>query len=754
MLKDIIDTMNDAGMRVFPLLGSHDADGDKLDEKEAFKRPRYSGWQHTPSGWSDEQLEVMFETGQFETGYGIVCRDIVVIDIDPRNGGNEAFDRLLQVVPEIAGAGMIVETGRRDGGKHYYFKAPVPAKSLVQHIKGYDGIDIKSSGYVVGPGSQHASGNDYRIIHGSPDDIDDLPHAFIEMIARPEYHRTTYNGASMDVTHHDLAEMLSHLSPDVDHDTWIRCGMAVHDASQGSAFAVWDDWSAKGATYPGSEKLEERWHSFGKSTLPVTIGTLIVWAEEAGWKRSVIFDQQEEPPVIYTPLDTDAIDLLRPPGFVGEVKQWIDDQCRYPREHLSTAAALISVGNVIGLRYTDDTDRATANLLAFGVAGSSSGKESVMQAMQAILVETGISAASHGSMKSQQEIMRNLIRHQAAYYVIDEFGIELRKVVNAQKKGTAAYLEGLIGTIMSIYSKADGKALLSGDVKEDVRKALVAELSQVKKRIENNEAGPSDENRLDRTQKQLDTLDEGLDRPFLSLMGFTTPSTFDDIIDEDQATSGFLGRAILVREHETNPRPKWPFKKKPMPDQLRQKLRSLFQGGSFDMLAGDRVEHVGPITEIRTTPEAVAELREALNWTLDYAEDQKEKSGLEAVVRRGYEMIAKVSLILAAQEGVRTIEHVRWAFALVKRDINEKIRLVLSNDVTRGMDKNLMAQITKIISKDHGETFGVIKNRLRKYKPEDVQKALDLMIGNTLVRKEITLHKQSRKEVVRYFFEG
>lgn len=754
MLKDTIYEMNEAGLRVFPLLGSHDAEGNELDDKEAFKRPRYSGWQNTPAGWSDEQLEVMTETGQFDTGYGIVCRDLIVVDVDARNGGVGSLTELLEDIPEIAGAGLVVETGSGGGSKHYYFKAPAGV-SFVQSVTKYKGIDFKSSGFTVGPGSMHSSGNPYTVLTGSADDIDDAPDALVDLLRRPEYHRTTHNGAVMDVTHADLADMLAHVDPDTDHETWVRCGMACHDASQGSALDVWDQWSARGVKYPDTEALEKRWHSFGKSAMPATIGTLIHFAEQGGWRRSVTFDTDPGPVVVCDdPLNTDGIDLLRPPGFVGEVKDWIDDQCRYPREHLATAAALISVGNVIGLRYTDDTDRATANLLAFGVAGSSSGKEAVMQAMQGILVETGISAASHGAMKSQQEIMRNLIRHQSAYYVIDEFGIELRKVVNAQKKGSAAYLEGLIGTIMSIYSKADGKALLSGDVKEEVRKALISEISQISKRLDNNEGSANDEERLERTQHQLSTLDEGLERPFLSLMGFTTPSTFDDIIDEDQATSGFLGRALLVREYETNPRPKWPFKKRAMDDRMRSRLQTLFNGGYFSSTAGDRVENHGGMKEVPTTPDAVEALRAALEWTLDYAEDQKERSGLEAVVRRGYEMIAKVSLILAAPEGLRTAEHVRWAFALVKKDVDEKIRLVVSNDDSHGTDKALMAKITKIISSDHGETFGVIKNRLRKYKPEDVQKALDTMVSGSVAKKEQILHPKTKKSYDRYFYTG
>jgi len=681
--------MWEAGFTVFPLMGATDDDGKSLPEKEAYKRPRSSGWQNTPH-WSQEQLDFMEESGQFETGFGVSCQGLIVIDVDARNGGVEAFDKLCTDIPEVSDAGLVVSTGSGGGSRHLYFRAP-DGVALLQHCKEYPGIDFKSSGFVVGAGSLHASGNRYQVIDGNPDDIEEAPAALVDLLRKPDYHRSEYNGGTMDVTEADIADMLYHVDPDCDHETWVRIGMAVHDTTGGTAFNVWDDWSSCGSKYPGAETLEKRWHSFGKAAMPVTIGTLIYYAEQGGWKQSVTFeaDMQQFTPA-QDPLDTSDIDLLRPPGFVGEVCEWINDQCRYPREHLSVAAALVSVGNVAGLRCTDDLDGATANLFAFGVADSSSGKEAVLQACSRILVEAGISAASHGYQKSQQEVMRNLIRHQAAYYIIDELGIELGKAVNAQKKGSAAYLEGLIGTLMSLYSKADGKALLSGDVKEDVRNAMQRDLAQLTKAIENNEDPTGiKQTKADRLAKQLETLDEGLDRPFLSLIGFTTPGTFDKIIDEDQATD-----------------------------------------------------------------EAADALNKALDWCIDYAEVQKEKTGLEAVVRRGYEMIAKVSLILAAPSGVRTIEHIRWAFALVKRDVDEKLRLVVSNDDTHGGDKNLMAKLTKYISSEHGETIGVLKNRLRRYKPADVETALEKMRINGIAEKRAIKHRSNGKTSERWFFVG
>ena len=193
--------------------------------------------------------------------------------MDTRNGGQESYARLVEAVPEVAGAGMIVETGRGDGGKHLYFSLPEPVP-MVTHLPEFPGVDFKSSGYTVGPGSTHASGGRYRIVYGSPDDIEPAPEALIAMLRKPERHRADYEGRSIDVSHADIAGMLDHIDPDGPYDHWIRVGMAVHHATGGTGFDVWDAWSARGQKYDAT-KMESHWHSFGRSANPATLGTLI-----------------------------------------------------------------------------------------------------------------------------------------------------------------------------------------------------------------------------------------------------------------------------------------------------------------------------------------------------------------------------------------------------------------------------------------------------------------------------------------------
>lgn len=745
-----------AGFRVFPLMADKDDNGEPLDEKEAFKRPRSSGWQSTPQ-WSSEQLQFMEESEQFATGYGVVCSGLIVVDVDARNGGVSSFDRLCADIPEIEDAGLIVSTGSGGGSRHLYFRAP-ESVALLQHVKGYDGIDFKSSGFVVGAGSQHASGNTYTVLDGHPDNIEEAPAALVDLLRKPEYHRTEHNGGVMDVTEADIADMLSHIDPDCEHETWVRVGMAIHDATGGTAFALWDTWSSGGSKYPDTETLEKRWHSFGKASMPVTIGTLIHYAEQGGWKQSVTFEadqSQFEPVKVDAPLlDISGVDLLRPCGFVGEVCQWINDQCMYPREHLAVGAALVAVGNIAGLRYTDDLNGVTTNLFAFGVAESGSGKDSVYTAFGEIMRVAGLSPALHGMQKSEQEVIRNLIRHQAAFYNIDEFGIHLQKIINAGKRGSASYLEAIIGTLMNAYSKAASFLPISGDVKEDMKSALRKDISQHRKAVESNE-DPSGQRALaaDRLEAMLLQIDSGLDRPFLSIMGMTTPSTFDALITPEQAASGFIGRAIIVRELNPNPEAKYPFQKAPMPSHIEMGIRALVSGGEFDG-EYDRIENYAPRIKIPTEQDAIDAMRQISLEFWEMAEVQKEKTGLTPIPRRGYEMVAKLSLILAAPSQLRTLEHVRWAYAFVKRDIEQKLRLVVSNDGTYDKGSQLIAKITKIIDKDHGETIGVIRNRLRSHKPEDVEAALKIMEGNKIAEKKVETHKSNGRTAERWFFTG
>lgn len=402
------------------------------------------------------------------------------------------------------------------------------------------------------------------------------------------------------------------------------------------------------------------------------------------------------------PLDVSDIDLTRPPGFVGSVTDWIDAQCRYPRRRLCVAASLTAIGNIGGMSHYDTRDGITANMLAFCVAASSTGKEAVMQAFNDLHIAAGMQGALQGTIKSEQEIIRNLIEHQASFYSIDEIGIFLSKVRSAQKRGGATYLEGVFGTIMSAYSKANSRMLLGGDVSRDLRKQFSAYLSRAMD--DGDEAGQ------ERAKRMLAMIDNGLERPFMSIMGFTTPSTFDGMMDGETATQGFVGRAVIVSEREINPRPRKGFKAADMPLMMRGNLGRIYSGSE------DRVEYPGARHDVLTEAEADAALDAVADWLIDYADHMGERMGEAAVamIRRAYELIAKISFILAIPTGTRTLDHVRWAFAFVKDEIDFKTQLVFANDNAKAKPEDaIAARLLNLIDVENGLTTAMLSNRLR-----------------------------------------
>lgn len=750
----------DARRRIFPLWpiqkdGSCGC-GDP-ECKDIGKHPRISSWQHSPH-WSEEQIDNMVSAGQFDTGFGVVIDDQLVIDIDPRNGGNEGYAKLVQDtgIDYKAVAGHVVATG--GGGWHIEFTRPQMA--LASKLDAYPGIDFKSSGFVVGAGSMHRSGVAYESEHGNPDDLTPCPAELLALLERKEHFRGQVENSYEDVTEADIARYLAAIPPDTDYDEWVKCGMAVHHTTQGACMHLWDDWSNTGEKYPGRHAIDRHWHSFGKCANPVTLGTLISIAVRHGYQPEVTFDA---PPVVETtdgcPCDTSDIDLLRPPGLVGQVAEWINAQCRYPREHLAAAGAILAVGNIAGLRYIDGRDRATLNLLVFARAGSSSGKESILEAVRQLHSAVGMGEAVHGSIKSDKGIIEDLTRNQAAYYLVDEVGIFLKKITNAQKMGGTPYLEGVIGNIMSAYSKANGNLLINGDMRDSMRAELGKQLAQVKRQIEDSD---KPQPRLARLEEQIleavKRLRNGIERPFLSMIGFTTPITFDQVMTYDNAANGFIGRALLVSELETNPRPKKRFRPEPLSMGLKMALFNLCGvRGEYDEDAWARIEHYDERASIHTTPEADELLDRILDWFIDWAEEVKGQNGLEPVVRRGYEMVAKVSSILAVAEGMRGVFHVRWAFALAKRDIEEKMRLVESAMLEESRDSDdlgqaLRARILSIIDREHSEPRSVIVKRAKtkQFSADKVRDCLDAMVARGEVEAIEYRHPTNGRALVRY----
>lgn len=95
-----------------------------------------------------------------DANIGINCEQsgLVVVDIDPRNGGDSTIKNLLEQYGAFPPT-LMQETG--GGGEHYFFKHP--GNGIKFGSKLGAGVDIKVNGYIVADPSIHPSGGKYTL---------------------------------------------------------------------------------------------------------------------------------------------------------------------------------------------------------------------------------------------------------------------------------------------------------------------------------------------------------------------------------------------------------------------------------------------------------------------------------------------------------------------------------------------------------------------------------------------------------------
>lgn len=699
-----------AGWRIFPLHDIlHTPDGKRCgcldpDCPAIGKHPRSAAWQHTQD-WDETQLEYLedfdgvFFGNQLLDGYGIVVKTsgLLVVDVDGRNGGFETAKELEHIRDQAA---FIVRTGSGNG-EHWYFKVPADwqDKPLSTTLHTHKGVDFKSTGYVVGSYSEHASGLRYEAIKGTPKDVTEAPLELLQLLERKE---RKFNMGEFSVDEKELAAMIDVIpNSGRDYEHFIRIGMGLHDATGGSdeGYQLWLSWSSKGDCHD-ERLMPMKWHSFGKGGIadPVTAGYIAHHARENGYKTPVEFvddtewediEEQESTKVITTKPKTH--NLLSPPGIVGELTSWINMRCAFPREKLAVAAALQIVSNAAGLNYLVAGRNTSINLITLAIAGSRTGKGAIKRCIDEAHYSLDLSQASHGKFKSSQELVRNAIHHQMIAYVYDEFGKQLEKISGAGRGG-AHYLEDLLAELIAMYSEATGIHGLSGDLKREMGEIYDKEIArEIKKLGLADDENPMEiikedpDSDLARAFKRRADVERGIVEPYLSFFGMSEPTSFNAAVDKDPwlITGGFLGRALIFEEEETVPLEKDPglVTNDPMPELLAMRLRQLSTAGSCTVGSNKRVERVGDWQYIEYAPCGEAFFKKVRAYWHDAAIMERDNgSGLESQALGATELTIKVAGILAAETKLITELEASWAHELIRSITHEKIERARANE--------------------------------------------------------------------------
>lgn len=213
-------------------------------------------------------------------------RHHLVLDVDPRNGGDESLRRLSEALGEDLSQ-WVPMTRTGSGGCHLWMRVD-PSAKLAGKLKGYPGIDIRKIGnQVVAPGSVHPDTGRPYVLEDPLDELPDLPPAPPKLTALLERSNTKANTVEkklQDQCEPTLdADRLADLLPLVNipggeglYEDWLAFVMGCHAASSGdpAVLAALEAWCEEGAN------LEERWEGFATRIDGVGFGTVARLAVE------------------------------------------------------------------------------------------------------------------------------------------------------------------------------------------------------------------------------------------------------------------------------------------------------------------------------------------------------------------------------------------------------------------------------------------------------------------------------------------
>ena len=236
--------------------------------------------------WPNRKLsdkEIKNHKGNF--GWALSESDLV-IDIDPRNGGDKSFAQFVEDFNFRPGP--TVHTAR--GGFHIYMEIPKKFRAFKfkKHDKDYPGIDFLTKGaYVVISGSVTKDGtysweDDLFGFDQQTTDVESV----LSYIKRGDVHeRDSEDDPFAEVSNYDWSEedvekFLNKLDHNIPNDEWVKVGHALYNWHQQDGLALWEKWSLGGHTYKEGETAG-RWATFKNLVGGVTLGSLIYMAKEA-----------------------------------------------------------------------------------------------------------------------------------------------------------------------------------------------------------------------------------------------------------------------------------------------------------------------------------------------------------------------------------------------------------------------------------------------------------------------------------------
>jgi len=586
----------------------------------------------------------------------------VVVDVDRyKVGGAEALEELEKVHGRLPDT---VEVLTGAGGSHYYFLAD---SSLSFTDKLGKNIDLKVNGYVVGPGSVHASGRRYEMEASSDlfegHGIADLPKWVSDhfsksaKLAESGVEIAPHTKPLLPYERASIKYDLDVISAACSRDKWLKILMGLHSRNQSKEmFDIADEWSQTCPEKYDSGALSKAWNSF-KPGGGITYETVSMMAEEERIKDvdiSKLLESLNRMRVAKPEYGTVADPIIVPdeahmpvkpaygipshlltiPGKLGLMVDWTNATAMKPQPMFAVQAALALGSVAMGRKFCTTNDN-WPSLFFLNIGVSGAGKEHAKTAIERVLRAAKFSAMSPASeYTSDSAIDSMLCAHPTHIAIIDEFGYML-KTANAKNNtngGTARK------RLMEVFGRCGGTL--------QPKAFSTATLTQAQR----DGFGP-----------------RHVENPALTVLGMTTPTPFYEAVGSGALTDGFLNRLIVV-ESDLGRQPARFVNQVNIPDDLIRWVREcrVTSGGDLaDVI--DTAHNEVPVPAVLDFSSEARRLFTELELRCIDRMDELEMHGMAEMYSRVREIAMRVSLIVAHSSEVDVIgaEHAQWAIDYV-----------------------------------------------------------------------------------------
>jgi hypothetical protein len=587
---------------------------------------------------------------------------VVVVDVDRyKVGGAEALEELEKVHGRLP-ATVEVLTGA--GGSHCYFLADCTISFTDKMGKN---IDLKVNGYVVGPGSIHASGRRYEMEASSDlfagQVMADLPQWVSDHFSKSGKStkfgmEIAPNAAPLPSDERAFIKYdLEVISAACSRDKWLRVLMGLHCHSQSKEmFDIADEWSQTCPEKYDAGALIKAWNSF-KPGVGITYETVRMMAMEERIKNvdiSKLLDSLGRKPVVKPDYGTVANPIVVPdevrmptypacdipphlltiPGKLGLMVDWTNATAMKPQPVFAVQAALALGSVAMGRKFRTTNDN-WPSLFFLNIGVSGAGKEHAKTAIERVLRAAKFSSMSPASEYTSDSAIDSMLRlHPTHIAIIDEFGYML-KTANAKNNtngGTARK------RLMEVFGRCGGTL--------QPKAFSTATLSKAQR----DGFGP-----------------RHVENPALTVLGMTTPAPFYEAVGSGALTDGFLNRLIVV-ESDFGRQPARFVDQVEIPDDLVRWVRECRVKSSGDLAdVLDTVHSERPAPAILDFSGQARRLFDDLELCCIERMDELEMHGMAEMYSRVREIAMRVSLIVAhsSEADVIGAEHARWAIDYV-----------------------------------------------------------------------------------------